>query len=98
MDEQKMNELYELAKENNHMLKAMRRSAFIGGIFKFILWILMLVVVPYITWLFIQPYVEGVMHTYQSVKKTNDAISSSTSMNFDKIQEFFKQFQSNKTQ
>ena len=91
-----MNELYELAKDNNHMLKAIRRDAFVGGIFKFIFWVLMLVVVPYITWLFIEPYVKGVTDTYQSVKKTSDTVNSKTSADFKQIQDLIDKFTGSK--
>ncbi len=34
-------ETYKLARDNNHMLHAMRRNAFIGGIVKIITWIVL---------------------------------------------------------
>ena len=40
-------ELYKLVKENNRMLKQMRRDALIGGILKFVWWIAILFVFPY---------------------------------------------------
>lgn len=92
MDEQKLNELYELTKENNTMLKGMRRDAFIGGIIKFIFWIILLVVIPYMTWLYIEPYVQGVLDTYQKVQDTTSAVSSTSSIDFSKVQEFLEQF------
>lgn len=90
MDEQKMNELYELAKENNHMLRTMRRNAMIGGIVKFIFWIIMLVVLPYVTWLYIQPYVEGALHTYQSVQGKANSITTGTNADVSQIQDLLK--------
>lgn len=84
--------MYELTKENNKILKAMRRDAFIGGILKAIMWFIFLVVIPYLTWLYIQPYVQGVLDTYQKVQDTTTAVSNTTTMDFSKVQEFFEQF------
>jgi len=92
MDEQKFTEMYELTKENNKMLKSIRRDAFVGGILKAIMWVVFLVVIPYLTWLYIEPYVEGVLETYRNVQDTTTAVSNTTSMDFSKVQEFFNQF------
>ncbi|MFA5877631.1 MAG: hypothetical protein WC880_04720 [Candidatus Paceibacterota bacterium] len=92
MDEQKLSEMYEFTKENNHMLKAMRRDAFIGGIIKFIVWVVLFIVLPYIAWLFIQPYLQGVLDTYQNVQKTTSAVSNTTSVNLSKLDELLKKF------
>lgn len=92
MDEQKLSEMYELTKENNHMLKAMRRDAFIGGIVKFIVWVALFIILPYIAWLFIQPYLQGALDTYQNVQKTTSAVSNTTSVNLSKLDELLKKF------
>ncbi|MBP9748538.1 MAG: hypothetical protein KBD17_02905 [Candidatus Pacebacteria bacterium] len=92
MDEQKLTEMYEFTKENNHMLKAMRRDAFIGGIIKFVIWVALFIVLPYIAWLFIQPYLQGVVDTYQNVQKTTSAVSNTTTANLSKIDELLKKF------
>jgi len=84
--------MYEFTKENNHMLKAMRRDAFIGGIIKFIVWVVLFIVLPYIAWLFIQPYLQGVLDTYQNVQKTTSAVSNTTSVNLSKLDELLKKF------
>ena len=93
MDEQKMNELYELTKENHRMLKAIRRDAFVGGIFKFVWWVVILVVIPYFTCLYLQPYLNDVAHTYNSVKTTTNTVQAQTSGGFAAIENFFKQFE-----
>ncbi|MES2014785.1 MAG: hypothetical protein V4437_03155 [Patescibacteria group bacterium] len=92
MDEQKLGEIYELVKDNNRILHAMRRDAFIGGIIKFIFWIIVLVILPYISWLFIQPYVQGALDTYQNVKQTTSSVSNTTTADLSKLQELLKQF------
>jgi uncharacterized protein YpmB len=68
MDDKKLEEMYAATMENNRMLKGMRRSAFVGGIVKFVWWIVILIVLPYFTWLYIQPYLENVMSQYQNIQ------------------------------
>lgn len=92
MDEQKLSEMYEWTKENNRMLKAIRRDAFIGGIVKFIFWFIFLVVIPYISWLYIQPYLQGVLDTYQKVQHTADTVSTSAGVNMSQLQDLLKKF------
>ena len=87
MDEQKMTELYELTKENNKMLRMMRRSAFVGGIIKFIFWFVLLVVIPYLTWLYLEPYLKQITDTYQSVQGQADSFAN---FDFGKLLEQFK--------
>lgn len=44
-----------LTKENNHLLKAMRRDALIGGVVKTLLWIVLIVGSFYFSLKFIEP-------------------------------------------
>ncbi len=81
-------EIYKLVKDNNRMLKAMRRDAFVGGIFKFIWWGLILVVLPYFTWLYIQPYLQGALNTYQGVQQKADSVNASVSGFQDLLKKF----------
>jgi sensor histidine kinase YesM len=67
MDDKKLEEMYDMVRENNSMLKSARRSAFVGGIVKFIFWVVVLVVLPYVTWLYVEPYLNTVMAQYQAV-------------------------------
>ncbi len=61
-------ELVELTRQNNRMLKDMRRDAMIGGIIHFVWWVILVVVLPYLTWLYIQPYLDGVLSAYQNMQ------------------------------
>ena len=88
----KEEEIYKLVKENNQMLRQMRRNAMIGGIFKFIWWIVILVVLPYLTYLYLQPYLEQVMNTYQGIQQTGDTVQSYTSFDYSQIEEAFKKY------
>lgn len=66
--EDQLKDLYATVKENNRMLKDMRRDAMIGGIIHFVWWVILVVVLPYLTWLYLQPYLEGIMSAYQSAQ------------------------------
>ena len=64
--------------ENNHMLKGQRRAAFVGNIFKIVWWALILVILPYFTWLYLQPYLDTIMGQYQTVQEKGTAIKTQT--------------------
>ena len=69
MDEDKLEKMYQMVRENNSMLKSARRSAFIGGIVKAVWWVVILIVLPYLTWLYIEPYVNTALVQYQAVQQ-----------------------------
>lgn len=70
-------EIYRLVKENNRMLKQMRRDAFVKGILALVWWIFILVVLPYLSWLYIQPYLEQVIAAYQGIESTKSSVDAS---------------------
>ncbi len=74
------------------MLKAIRRDAFIGHIVTFVVWAFFLVVIPYITWLYVKPYVDDAVKTYQNVKTTSNSVSTASNTYLNDIQNFFNQF------
>jgi len=89
MEEEKLNEMFEMVRQNNAMLRTMRRNAMVGSIIKFVFWILLLVVVPYYVWQYFQPYLEEIQNTYQSVHGTQQSFADSG------IAKFFEQFGGN---
>ena len=52
----KLDEVMHLTKQNNRLLKAIRRDAIIGGIIKMVLWIVLILGSVYYTVQFLQPY------------------------------------------
>lgn len=75
-----MDEIYNLVKENNRMLKSMRRSAFIGGVLKFIFWIVILVVIPYFMYtLYIKPIVDQIIPVAQQFQESADSVNATVS-------------------
>jgi hypothetical protein len=77
MDEPSLDEVYRLVKENNQMLKAMRRDAFVKGILGAVWWFFILIVLPYLSWILIQPYIKSITDAAQGVQNTKSSISSS---------------------
>ncbi len=51
----------EATEENTKILKAMRRDALIGGVLKFVFWILIVVASFYVSAKFLEPYLDGMM-------------------------------------
>jgi hypothetical protein len=92
MEDDKARELLDLARDNNRMLRAMRRSAFIGGIIKFIFWILILIVIPYFTWLYIQPYLDAAIGQYNGIQGKTSALQGSSSFDLSKFQDLITQY------
>ena len=78
-----------MVKENNHLLHKMRRNALIGGIIKFLLYIGLLVVLPY--WLYatyLAPIVESTMQTVEQMQGT----SANAQLQLENLQNALKQF------
>jgi hypothetical protein len=88
LQDEQAKELVELTRENNRMLKDMRRSAFIGGILQFVWWVVVLVVIPYFTWIWLQPYIQNITGAYQDAQNK----TAQASADFSQFQDFFKQF------
>lgn len=82
MDDERAKQMFDMVRDNNRMLRSMRRSAFIGGILKVIVWVFFLIVLPYFAWLYIQPYL-SLANEQLEVAKTQ---SAQTKELIDKIQ------------
>ena len=85
----KIDELMRLTKENNKMLHAMRRSAWLGGIFKLLMWAAF-IILPF--WLYMQylaPVMQQMLKTYEQVQGTSAAAHAQITG----LQEAFQKFQ-----
>ena len=76
MDEKKLEEMYQATMENNRMLKSARRSAMVGGVVKAVWWVVILIVIPYLTWIYLQPYLDTIMGQYQAVQEKSTTLST----------------------
>ncbi len=71
-----LDDVYELAKENNRMLHAMRRDAFVGGIIKFVIWIAIFIVIPYVVYVtYLEPQLQGIQSAYQQFNESAGTLS-----------------------
>ncbi len=59
-----LDEVLELVRENNKILKAMRRDALIMGTLKTLIWVVLIVASFYFSYQFLQPYL-GMMEGMQ---------------------------------
>ena len=58
----------ELAKENNRLLKKMRRNAIIGNILRFIWWAIVIGLPIYLYFSVLQPYLQELATVYKNVQ------------------------------
>ncbi len=68
VSEQKLQEILALTKENNKMLRKMRRGAFWGSIIKMIIWAIFLIVPIWFYFSYIYPVMQSVMGTFEEVQ------------------------------
>jgi len=68
-------EIYDLVKENNHMLKGMRRANRFSSILRVIYWIL-IIAVSVIAYNFIQPYLNSALNAYQNLQGSINSVKS----------------------
>ena len=71
LDRTQVEQILKLTKDNNRMLHAMRRNAFLGGFIKLFVWGA-LIIIPY--WLYVQylaPVMTSAMQTIEQVQGTS---------------------------
>ncbi len=86
----KLEEIYQLTKENNHMLHKMRRAAFWHGVWRSI-WFLVIIGAPIaIYYYLLQPYVEQMLLMYGQIQ--SDAQEVQNFSISDQFQEFLKKY------
>lgn len=85
-----LQETYRLAKENNKMLRAMRRNAFWGGILKIIIYAVLLLAPLWFYMQYLSPIVDQALKTMQQVQGTG--VKAEAQLN--SFQEALKQLQS----
>ncbi len=67
-DSRMLQEILELSRENNRMLRAVRRASFWGGVFKVIWWAALIGVPIALYYYILAPYVQDAQQTYQNIK------------------------------
>ena len=85
-------EILRLTRENNKMLRAMRRSSLVGAVFKTIMWIVLIIVPLWFYVEYIAPVMESMLETYQQLQGTNAAAQAQFGQftdSLDKLQSLF---------
>jgi hypothetical protein len=79
---------YALARENNKMLRKMRRAAFWGWVFKIIFWAIFLGVPIWLYFQFFQPVLDEFMGTYAQLQETGNRAT----VQFEEFRNLFDRF------
>jgi len=69
LDRTQLEQVLRLAKDNNRMLRAIRRDAFIGGVVKLLVWIALIVVPLWFYLNYLAPVVNSALETMQQVQQ-----------------------------
>jgi len=67
----KLEEIFRLTKENNRMLHAMRRNAFLGGLFKFVMWAAFIIIPLWLYMQYLAPVMQNMMDTVDKIQGTS---------------------------
>lgn len=90
-EEEMLRQTYELARENNKMLRKMRRNAFFGWIIKLLVWAVILGVPVYLYFTVLQPVFSDVQQTYQGIQESTQQVQDvGTQVQTMQIPESFK--------
>lgn len=65
-----------LVKENNQMLHAMRRNAFLGGLFKLVIYAVLIFAPIWYYMTYLQPTVDSMLKTVQELQGTSASVSA----------------------
>lgn len=68
MNDTEIKELLGLARENNRLLRKMRRSAMIGNVTRLIYWVAIIGVPIFLYYSFLQPYMAQLLETYSQIQ------------------------------
>lgn len=85
----KFDELLRLTKENNKMLHAMRRSAWLGGIFKLLMWAAFIIVPVWLYMQYLAPVMQSMLESYQQLQGT----SAKAQAQFGELNNYLQKFQ-----
>lgn len=90
--EEMLKETYRLTQENNRMLRAMRRNAFWGGLFRLITYAALLLVPVWFYFTYMAPVVEQMMQTVEQIQGTGAKAEAQFSSFQEAWQEFKEKF------
>ena len=70
----KLEDILRLTRENNRMLHAMRRNAFIGGIMRFVVWAVLIVLPLWLYMQYVAPVMESTLAAMQQIQGSGAAV------------------------
>ncbi len=73
-EKQLLEEAVKLSKENNKILHKMRRGQFLGNLFSYVKWILIIIITVW-SWVVLQPYLDNMMNMYQQVQDATKSVN-----------------------
>ena len=88
----KLDELVRLTKENNRMLHAMRRNAFLGGLIKFAVWAAFIIIPLWLYMQYLAPVMQSMMDTMEQIQGTRASAETQMSGFSDAMQKLRDQF------
>lgn len=91
-DADKLDDILRLTKENNRMLHAMRRNAFLGGVFKFVMWAAFVIIPLWLYMQYLAPVMQDMMETMDKIQGTNASAQAQFSGVNDALQKMRDQF------
>jgi hypothetical protein len=89
LDRTQLEQVLKLSKENNRMLRSMRRNAFLGVLFKLALWAALIILPFWFYMTYLAPVVQSTLETMQKVQGT----SVEAQAQFNKLTESLQQLQ-----
>ena len=92
LDRTQLEQVLKLAKENNRMLHAMRRNAFLGGLFKLLMWAAFIIIPLWLYMQYLAPVVQSMIDTMNQVQGTGAKAQAQFSDLSNALKKFQEQF------
>ena len=92
LDRTQLEQVLKLAKENNRMLHAMRRNAFLGGLLKVIMWAAFIIIPLWLYMQYLAPIMQSMIDTMSQVQGTGAKAQAQFSDLNNALKKFQEQF------
>lgn len=78
-DKELLQQTFEMTRDNNRMLHAMRRGAFFGGLFRLVFWVILIGGPIVFYYAYAAPYVDQILAAYAGIRGDVQSIKNVTS-------------------
>lgn len=72
--DKKLDAIYQMVRNNNKMIRGMKRAAFWGTIFKIVFWVVMLGIPVYLYFTIFQPLLAELLGTYAQLQQAGEQL------------------------